>query len=259
MVRQLRYALKTQNSMMKGSIVKIRLLSLLALFVVLISPVTALSQDSPCHVFAPDGRPIPVGFRKIDLEEGKLLFCSDESDEAVENMRAYWNSYPGAYYRWDPDSAEMGLITDIAKMIYHLDFMDIKVPNAYPTAVAGFVDGKERILAVGTFTGDAHFHSDSELRRRGFRGLGTALIVAYLRFCRDTGYQAAIFSVNNSYGFYEKVGFKFASDEHTPDKVANPAQERFSMYISSEDIPAVLAKLAERDKLKVQHYELHRQ
>ena len=211
------------------------------------------------HVFAPDGRPLPVSFRPMTLAEGKLLLVSDESDEVEANTNAYWADHTGAYFRWDLQSgAEVGLVTDMARNVFTLEYMGLgdDSPDALPQVVTAEIDGQERIVAIGTFGGEVHFISDSELWRKGYRGMGTALVVFFLQSSQRKGQEPFLTSVNGSYGFYEKVGFRYCSDEHTPATVADPSLERFDMFIPQEEVEGVLQRLAERDSKKVQFYEL---
>jgi hypothetical protein len=218
----------------------------------------ASCRSAEFHVFEPEGRPIPVTFRAVGLDEGTLLFRSDESDDAEAAMRAFWDENPEAYYRWDAaDGAEMGLVGDIARNLFMLQYVGAEDENLRPQVVVARVDGRDRIVAVGTLEGDVHFHSDSELRRRGFRGMGTCLVVAFLRSRLAQGVDAFVTSVNGSYGFYEKLGFRFSDPARTPETTADPASERFDMVVPAAQIRAVLAELTARDAAAVVHFELH--
>lgn len=184
------------------------------------------------------------------------MLVSDESDDIAANTERFWAENPGAYYRWDvtEKSGEPGLITDMARATFYAAFQhggDYADPETLPFVVTIPDDGKERIAGFGTFVGDVHFHTDSRLRAEGYKGLGTAMVAAYLRECLKTGEPASFQSVNNSYGFYEKVGFAYSDPAHTPTTVTDPATDRFSMHLAMADIPAALERLAKRDAAKL--------
>lgn len=203
------------------------------------------------HIFY-KGKAIPVQVRPATAKELELQLQGDESDEPAKNMARYWKKNPKATYRWDPNSAaEMGLISDIYKETSTAFMMGEEVaPEFMPKWAVAKIDGNDRFLGIATTGGDVKFHADSELRRTGYSGIGTVLVAAYLEACLARKQTAMFHSVNNSYGFYEKLGFQFSDPAHTPKQSKNPALDRFEMHLELKDIPAALKKIQDADAAK---------
>ncbi len=191
------------------------------------------------HIQTSQNQKVAVRTRKATLKEIRQLLKSDESDELEENLKKFWSN-KDAYYRWTLE--EQSLITDIVKEVVTAEG-DLP-PEVMPTVVFISAAGKERILGFGaSYGGDVKFHTDSELRAKGYRGIGTVLIADYLRYHLLNSSTPSFDSVNNSFGFYEKLGFLYSNPELTPDLSKNPAEARFPMYMPHESIPAALKKI----------------
>ncbi len=200
------------------------------------------------RIFSPSGEALKVQIRSMTVAEVQLLLQGNEADDPRHTLR-YWKKNPKAYYRWDAKSAgEVGLITDIAKEMGMLVASGEEIlPEALPRAVVAPLGGKERIVAIGaSYHGDVKFHSDSELRRLGYKGLGTVILADYLRECYKGKSSAHLSAVNNSYGFYEKLGFTYDDPSKTPTTMPNPESERFAMSVSFTRIPEVLMRIREQ-------------
>jgi GNAT superfamily N-acetyltransferase len=211
----------------------------------LLALATTTGQASDLFVFSPKGEKIPVAMRPATAKEIQLQLQADESDEPEKNTLRYWKKHPKAEYRWDLKSAgEIGLMSDIYKEVSAAFMMGEEVkPEFMPHWAVAEIEAKPRFLGIATTGGDIKFHANSEFRRQGYRGIGTVLVAHYLQRCLQEKRDAYFTSVNDSYGFYEKLGFKHADPEFTPAKVKNPALEQFPMVMALKDIPAALTAI----------------
>jgi len=212
---------------------------------------TAVSNDDltamagALHVTAPDGSRLSATVRRMTLAEAKLLLVCDETSDYKENLTALWDD-PQRYYRWNLDdgSGEIGLINDIARRNFYVEEMG---PEAVEALMPTVVEINGRIAGVATFEGDPIFHVDATLREQGYKGIGTVLLAAFIANCHSQGAGAHLCSVNNSYGFYGKLGFKYEDADKTPTTVANAAEERFGMFVPHDKIAAILKNIADHD------------
>lgn len=204
-------------------------------------------MNHPISIQAPDGTTIPARIRTITPAEALLLLKSDDSGNSARNMQRYWRQNPQAYYRWDP-VLEMGLITDVARHIGQT-LAEMETPPSELKnldVVTIIYQGQERIVGFGSYGGDPTFHADSEFRRMGYKGIGTAIIVAYLRNCLENGITPDITSVNNTYKFYENLGFEYSDETTIPSNIMDAERARFDMHIPYDKIPRVLSNILRR-------------
>lgn len=212
-----------------------------------------LTIPSSLHIYSPAGEPIGVSFRSLSLDEVAILLKSDESDEGEEKTLKFWEQNSNAYYRWDLSSAaEIGLINDLAKNYGMLRVSNRTIdPSLLPRAVVAKIGEQERIVAIGgAYQGDVIFHSDAELRKAGYKGIGTALVADYLVWCFQQNVHPSFDAVNNSYQFYQKLGFIYSDPQHTPESVFNPANDRFAMHLPFEEISKILLEIKKNDAVK---------
>lgn len=210
-----------------------------------------LSIPGNLHIRSPENTKLKIKVRKATVEEIQSLLKSDESDDSVSNTTRFWQENATAYYRWDlGDSGEKGLITDIMKEIMQAVYEGEEIdPTFLPTVVVADIKGQQRIVGFGaTYGGDAKFHSDSEIRKSGYKGIGTVLMADYLRWCLQNSYDAAFDSVNNSYKFYERFGFEYDNPEKAPSKISEPESARFAMRLKLEKIPDALRQIKQNDQ-----------
>lgn len=213
---------------------------------------TEVAIPSKLHIYSPSEESIPVKIRTASIEEVQFLLRSNESDEP-ERVENYWAKNPTAYYRWDLYSGgDSGIISDIFKEVFMLAASGLKVTDdVLPRVVVASIDNEQRIVAFGTSYGtEVKFHSDFQLRKQGYKGIGTVIVADYLSWCLKNETYGHFTSVNNSYGFYEKIGFKYNTDM-TPDKFENPSIETFGMELPLKDIPKVLSNLYTEDSKKI--------
>lgn len=214
-----------------------------------------VSIPSQLHIFSPLGEPISISTRTATVEEIEFLLRSNESGEP-ERIENYWAENPTAYYRWDLNSGgDSGIISDIFKEVGILVASGEKFSeDILPRVVTARINNEERIIAFGTYLGEVKFHSDSQLRKQGYKGMGTAIVADYLSWCLKNEINGSFTSVNNSYGFYEKLGFKYKTPDRTPG-IENPSIESFDMELPLEEIPKALRDLYIEDSKKLRTCE----
>ncbi|MNK90930.1 hypothetical protein D3C87_1110010 [compost metagenome] len=210
-----------------------------------------LSIPDNLHIRSNENAKLAVKVRKASVDEIKSLLKSDESDDPVGNTTRFWANNKAAYYRWDLESSgEIGLISDITKEILQLVAEGVEIdPTTLPTVVVIENKGQQRIVGFGaTYGGEVKFHSDSMLRKSGYKGIGTVLIADYLRWCLQNSSDATFEAVNNSYKFYERFGFEYENPEMAPANVSNPESARYAMRLKMERIPEALRLIKANDQ-----------
>lgn len=233
---------------------------MVALFLLLsafVSQGAGLEESDPVapkklHIYSPSGEPIPIKIQKASISELQFLLKGSEADDAEERIRNYWEKNPNAYYRWNltDGQGEIGLITDIKKELYVLEREGSELSeDALPTVVIAKFDGKDRIVGIGsTYLGDVKFHSDFELRSKGYKGIGTVIVADYLSWCLKNNLDAKFDSINSSYSFYEKLGFIYSDPQFTPQNVKDPSVAMFPMILPVNQISNSLKSIMEQDR-----------